>query len=228
MILPIYSITPFTMMDYPNKLSAILWFSGCNFKCQYCYNTELIQEKVKRIPSTKVFEFLKSRKDYLDGVVLSGGECTLHNIYDFVKKIKDIGYSVKIDTNGSNPDLMKQLLDENLIDYVALDYKSPNQIFNQVINTGVDFNLFNRTLNLLVQSNVEHEVRTTLCPNLVAENEIGKIVDNLNNIHYAKTYYIQNYRSDHFQKEYNLDLKNKIQEHILGKKLEFNISYRNF
>jgi pyruvate formate lyase activating enzyme len=228
-MLPIYGITPFSMIDYPQKISSIIWFSGCNFKCSYCYNTELVKEKIKRLPSTKVFEFLKDRQGLIDAVVISGGECTLYNIYDFVKKIKELNFNVKIDTNGSNPQLIKKLIDDNLIDYIALDYKAPSYKFNEVIQTGINFDLFKETLNLLIHSNINYETRTTLCPNLVQEKEVSNIVDELNNVfHYSKTYYIQNYRFEHLEKDYNIGLKNKIQEQITGKNLGFQVEYRNF
>lgn len=226
---PIYGITPFSMLDYPQQIASIVWFSGCNFKCSYCYNTELIKEKVKKISTSKVFEFLKSRQGLIDAVVLSGGECTLYNIYDFVKKIKDLKFKVKIDTNGTNPKLIEQLIKDNLIDYIALDYKSPQNKFNEITHSGISFELFKETLNLLINSNVTHEVRTTLCPNLIQENEVSNIADELKNIfHYSKTYYVQNYRFDHLEKDYNVELKNKIQEQIIGKNLGFQVEYRNF
>ena len=135
--LPIVDITSFTFQDFPGHTACIIWFAGCNFRCPYCHNPEFITGNMPKIPEEKVFEFLKSRVGLLEGVVLSGGECCLFNeVYDFVKKIKALGFLVKIDTNGTNTKLIKSMVNDKLIDFVALDYKAPKNKFVSI--AGID------------------------------------------------------------------------------------------
>ena len=129
---PIYSLTPFTLLDYPHKSACILWFAGCNMRCLYCYNPEIVQGK-GRLSFEKILAFLNSRKNLLDAVVFSGGECLLHKkSLSLIEEIKKMGFLVKIDTNGSSPDRMRKLLEKNLVDYVALDFKAPKSKFESI------------------------------------------------------------------------------------------------
>ena len=129
---PIYNITPFTLLDYPDKSACIFWYAGCNMRCLYCYNPEIVLGKGTTTFSEAI-SFLKSRQGLLDAVVFSGGECLIHkNILDQIKTIKELGFLIKIDTNGSNPNVLKQLIKSNLIDYVALDFKATRSNFQQI------------------------------------------------------------------------------------------------
>src|SRR5690606_7754538 len=120
---PIYSITPFTLLDYPNRPACILWFAGCNMRCVYCYNPDIVLGKGK-LSFAEVTRFLKSRQSLLQAEVFSGGACTLHPaIFSLAKIAKEMGYRIKIDTNGTKPHVLKKLLTDRLIDYVALDFK---------------------------------------------------------------------------------------------------------
>ena len=113
----ISNITPFTLLDYPHKSACILWYAGCNMRCLYCYNPEIVLGK-GTIAFTNVIAFLKTRIGLLDAVVFSGGECLIHKtILEHIKIVKEMGFLVKIDTNGSCPKILKQLVDDNLIDY---------------------------------------------------------------------------------------------------------------
>ena len=114
---PIYNITPFTLLDYPNHSACIFWYAGCNMRCLYCYNPEIVLGK-GAITFFETISFLKTRQGLLDAVVFSGGECLMHKkIVQQIQEIKAMGFLVKIDTNGSKPAVLKQLIDENLIDY---------------------------------------------------------------------------------------------------------------
>ena len=117
-----------SLIDYPEKISCVLFTVGCNFHCPYCHNSQLVnidREKLDSINEDKALAFLNKRKGLLDGVVITGGEPTLHtDLLAFCRKIKDLGFSLKLDTNGSNPDILTRLLEEKLIDYVAMDIKS--------------------------------------------------------------------------------------------------------
>ncbi len=218
----IYSITPFTLLDYPNKTACILWFAGCNMRCVYCYNPAIVLGKGK-IDFSEVIQFLQKRKHLLDGVVFSGGECTLHkNLDDYIQQIKEMGYEVKIDTNGSSPRVIERLLHKNLIDYVALDFKSTNNKFEQITRTKL-FENFQETLRILNKANTSFEVRTTIHSDLLMNEDIQKMIHYLENENYKGTYFLQqfvnntetigkikNSKSIHFESNLKSNLKIEI------------------
>lgn len=193
--LPITSITPFTFQDYPEHTACILWFSGCNMACSYCHNPELVKGELTKLPFGKVTEFLESRKGLLEGVVLSGGECMMSaQLPDFARYLKSLGFKVKIDTNGTNPDMLAQMLVTCLIDYVALDYKAPPDLFQSI--TGFDgYAMFERSLKLLIESSIPLEIRTTIHADLLDEDDINSILRHLENLGFIGTYYLQNFRA---------------------------------
>jgi pyruvate formate lyase activating enzyme len=189
---PIYSITPFTLLDYPHKTACILWFAGCNMRCLYCYNPDIVLGKGK-LSFQEALKFLKTRINLLDGVVLSGGECTLHkNIINLIIEIKKMGLLIKVDTNGTNPDMIEFLLKEKLIDYVALDFKAPIDKFKSITNSDL-YSGFISSLKLLISSAIPFEVRTTLHSSLLVQNDIQKMIDVLEKFDYKGSYYIQNF-----------------------------------
>ncbi len=189
---PIYSITPFTLLDYPDKTACILWFAGCNMRCLYCYNPDIVLGKGK-LSFSEALHFLKKRVNLLDGVVISGGECTLHkNIIELLVEIKKIGLLIKIDTNGTNPDMIEFLLKEKLFDYLALDFKAPAVKFKSITNSNL-YSSFISSLKLLISSAIPFEVRTTLHSSLLKQNDIQKMIDVLESFDYKGTYYIQNF-----------------------------------
>ncbi|WP_348798453.1 anaerobic ribonucleoside-triphosphate reductase activating protein [Flavobacterium adhaerens] len=189
---PIYSITPFTLLDYPHKSACIVWFAGCNMRCLYCYNPEIVFGKGK-ISFAKATEFLKKRKQLLDAVVFSGGECLLHkkNI-SFIEEIKKMGFLVKIDTNGSQPQILKELLDQKQIDYVALDFKAMPIHFEKITQSKL-FIPFEKSLHLLIQSQLPFEVRTTVHSDLLKKEDICMMIDYLEKKGYSGNYYIQHF-----------------------------------
>jgi len=203
---PIYDITPFSLLDYPEYPSAIIWFAGCNMRCQYCYNPDIVFSKGKQ-SIKETLDFLKRRQGLLEGVVLSGGEATeYHGLQEFCVSIKALGYKIKLDTNGINTAMIKQLLEEKLIDFIALDYKAPRSKFYE-ISKNRNFDSFENTLNYLLTCAVRNEevpsgykanfeVRTTLHSDLLDEEDINCIIDDLVNRGYTNTYYIQKFQSD--------------------------------
>ena len=192
---PVYNITPFTLLDYPHKTACILWFAGCNMKCVYCYNPDIVFGKGK-ISISEVLNFLNRRKSLLDGVVLSGGECTSHkNIRQLLQEIKKLGFLVKIDTNGSNPEKLINLINENLVDYVALDFKSTKEKFNEITKSNL-FSEFEKTLNYLVKSKFPFEVRTTVHSELLNLEDLQSMTEKLENCGYRGKYYLQYYLND--------------------------------
>ena len=226
--LPIVDITSFTFQDFPGHTACIIWFAGCNFRCPYCHNPELITGNMPKIPEEKVFEFLKSRVGLLEGVVLSGGECCLlDDVYDFVKKIKALGFLVKIDTNGTNTKLIKSMVNDKLIDFVALDYKAPKNKFVSI--AGIDkFDDFENTLNFLIQSNIDMEVRTTVHTSLLDENDINNIILDLENKNYNKTFHVQNFRNDNKYTLGNLGDQTRILNTQLINSNKIKVFFRNF
>lgn len=190
--LPIYDITKYTMLDYPGKLACILWFAGCNMRCSFCYNPHIVFGKGS-MGEEKVLEFLVVRKGFLDGVVLSGGECTIYSgIGELCRKIKKLGYAIKLDTNGLEFETIKQLVDENLVDFIALDYKAPEAKFYQITASN-KFSSFSKTLDFLISSKVDFEVRTTVHPDLLDATDLNMIIDDLHERGYSKTYCLQNF-----------------------------------
>ena len=126
-------------VDYPGMLSCAVFVQGCNFNCFFCHNRGLIEGQVQLIPEREIFSFLKSRQGLLDGVVISGGEPTLQaGLEAFISKVKAFGFKVKLDTNGSNPSVLKELIEKNLLDYVALDYKAPFNRYKEICGMDAD------------------------------------------------------------------------------------------
>jgi len=200
-----------TLIDYPGKLACTVFCLGCNYRCPFCYNPELVLAGYIS-PKSKVFQrtffnFLKERQGFLEGVVLCGGEPTIYqDLPEFCKKIKDLGYLVKLDTNGSNPELLKQLIDNNLIDYIAMDIKAPREKYLDVIGvrgqliSGIGQSQFwaqkiieniDKSIDILKQGKVDYEFRTTMVPKFLTKKDILEIV---HWIKPAKSYFLQNFQ----------------------------------
>jgi len=191
----IYNITPFSTLDYPDHLSAIIWFAGCNMRCEYCYNGDIVFSKGSKTVDEALI-FLKKRVGMLEAVVLSGGEATgFEGLVSFAKEVKALGYKIKLDTNGTHPEVIKELLDNNLLDYIALDYKAPLQKFYE-ITKNKNFHLFEESLVLLIKEEIDFEVRTTLHNDLLNVEDINLIMKDLKIKGYTKMYYIQNFVED--------------------------------
>ena len=188
----VYDLTKFTHLDYPNQLACIVWFSGCNMRCSYCYNAEIVYAKSGALTLNDVLEFLKKRVGLLDGVVLSGGEATTHHLVEFAQEVKKLGFKIKLDTNGTNPKQIVELIEKGLLDYIALDYKAPQDKFLHVTKSN-QFEEFCKTLEYLLSSELNFEVRTTLHSDLLNERDINKIISDLLKRGYKKTYYIQDF-----------------------------------
>ena len=190
---PVYDITKFTHLDYPQHLACIIWFQGCNMRCKYCYNKDIVFAKEGIYSIEDVLTFLRTRKSLLDAVVLSGGEATNHDLISLCKAIKDLGFLIKLDTNGTNIEQIKSLLLHKLIDYVALDYKAPKYKFFTITHSH-KYEAFSATLNLLIEENIDFEVRTTLHADLLNEEDINAIISDLHTRAYKHPYYIQEFK----------------------------------
>ena len=235
MTLKISDITKFTLQDFPNHTACIVWFAGCNMRCKYCHNAEFLEQNHNFLKEEDVFSLLKKRVGLFDGVVLSGGECTLStDLVSFIDNIKKLGFKVKIDTNGLNFDVVKKLVSEKYVDFVALDFKALFDKFSTVTQiSSAMYGNFDKTLNYLIEENnngnINLEIRTTVHTSLLQENDINRIIDRLDDLNYKQEYFIQNFRNDN--KKTLVDLGD--QPYILDKtKIKqprnFTIGYRNF
>lgn len=189
---PIHSITKFTTLDYPHHLACIFWFAKCNMACSYCYNPRIVREN-GTLSTHDALSFLQSRQGRLEGVVLSGGECTLYpHLKDFCIAIKALGYQIKIDTNGSNPSLLQELITHHLVDYIALDYKAPFVLYPALTHYPHTQHV-EESLELLIAHDFPFEVRTTWHSDLLHVNDINAIIQKLHEKGYQGTYYVQRY-----------------------------------
>jgi len=187
-----------TLIDYPGKIACTLFLTGCNFLCPWCYSRELVlPEEIKKqpkIPEKDFFNFLKERKDLLEGVVLCGGEPTVNKgLPSFAKKIKKMGYLVKLDTNGSNPEMIKGLIDKGLIDYVAMDVKLPKEKYPQIFAKKAKIKDIEKTIKILKEAKIDYEFRTTVIPTIHQKEDILKIA---HWIKPAPKYFLQNFRAE--------------------------------
>ena len=189
---PLYDITPFTALDYPDHLAVIFWFAKCQMQCVYCYNRDIVFGDGK-ISQEEALLFLNNRQGLLEGVVLSGGEATLYGeLVEFCKQIKQLNFKIKLDTNGLNPKIVSALVENDLVDYIALDYKAPKQKFD-AITKNKHFDSFSATLDYLISKSFPFEVRTTVHSDLLQPEDINQIIDDLCKRGYKNSYYLQKF-----------------------------------
>jgi pyruvate formate lyase activating enzyme len=163
----ISGIVKSSLIDYPGLISCVLFVPGCNYNCFYCHNRSLIDGTHILLTPNYVTDFLKRRSDLLDGVVVSGGEPTLQNdLVSFLLSLKLMGYKVKLDTNGSRPDIVKEILKLGICDYFAVDYKAPAEQYSAICGRGADPVPVLETIGLLMEGEIPFEVRTTVIPQL--------------------------------------------------------------
>lgn len=185
-----------TLIDYPGKIATTVFTIGCSFKCPFCHNPELVI-KSEFLPWVGVeeefFAHLEKRKGKLDGVCITGGEPTIQpDIIEFIKKIKDMGYLVKLDTNGTNPDILKKLYDLKLLDFVATDIKNAPDRYNDTVGLKSNMENVKKSVAMIMNSGVPYEFRTTVVPGIHTEEDFDAIVDWIDG---ADAYYLQEYRS---------------------------------
>ena len=182
-----------SLIDYPDLISCIIFTQGCNFRCGYCHNPELLDPKdwAESIPVSTVLDFLKSRVGKLDALVVTRGEPTLHHdLLDFLSKVKAFGFKVKLDTNGTNPDMLGEGLEKRLIDYVAMDIKAPLHKYSFIANRDVLIANIRRSIDLIMQKAADYEFRTTVVEDQLTYEDamlIGKMLKG------AKKYYLQKF-----------------------------------
>jgi pyruvate formate lyase activating enzyme len=181
-----------SLLDYPDRISAIIWASGCNFRCPFCYNRKLALGTAELFAEESILSFLSKRRGLLEGVVITGGEPLLQDdLADFIKKIKTLGLLVKIDTNGAFPDTLRGFLDAHLVDYVAMDVKAPKEKYREVAGVDVDIARIEQSINLIKNQAPAYEFRTTVVPGLLKKEDIVKIAQWLDG---AERYYVQQFK----------------------------------
>jgi len=183
-----------SLLDYPQKISSIIWTVGCNFHCPFCYNPQLVNETSEIISEEKILPFLKNRIGKIDALSISGGEPLIQkDINTVIEKVKKLGLLVKIDTNGTFPEKLKCLIDENLIDYIAMDVKAPPAKYNILSGVKVDLSKINKSIDIIKNSSLDYEFRTTIIPSFIDSNDIIKIAEWLKG---AKKYCIQQFKTN--------------------------------
>ncbi len=190
-----------TTQDFPEHLACIIFTKGCNFNCSYCYNRDLVDNKAETIDEDYVMAYLYKRRKILDGVVISGGEPTIwDDLIPFIKKIKEFKLDIKLDTNGYNPAMLKEIIDNNLVDYIAMDIKAIPDKYLKVINKKIDFNKILESIDLIKKSNIKYEFRTTIMKDVHDKNDIIKILKLIGD----SKLYLQNFQCTDVVKDKNI------------------------
>ena len=167
-----------SLIDCPGKISSCIFTQGCNFRCPFCHNPELVWPHLFGPPldNKDVLFFLWRRRNQIESVVITGGEPTIQNgLVDFIIKVKEMGYYVKLDTNGSNPTVLGKLIEDNLIDYIAMDIKAPFEKYNSLCGIEVNLASIRESIEIIKSSSVSYEFRTTYVTSLLNEEDISKI-----------------------------------------------------
>ena len=184
-----------TLLDWEGYISAEIFLAGCNFRCPYCHAKALVLEpnKLETIDKVEVIKYLNLNKKWIDGLVICGGEPTIHkDLPEFIKEFKNHGIKIKLDTNGSNPKMLSDLLQNKLIDYIAMDIKAPlnQEQYSKIVNSKIAVNDIIKSVNILMNSNINYEFRTTVSKVLTSFDdlrEIGKAIKG------AKRYRLQKF-----------------------------------
>ena len=211
----------FSLLDYPEQLAAIVFTQGCNYRCQYCYNPMLVRPDVhdkfknrasaspesgdqngrpqfsplvKAIFEDDFFVFLRNRQNKLDAVVITGGEPTLHeDLPEFIKKIKQLGYKIKLDTNGTNPEMIAKIVKEKLIDYVAMDVKGSPRKYGEIIGVKPNLADIKKSIKIIMDSKLPYEFRTTIVPGLIEITDIKEIGELIKG---ARKWFLQQFKNE--------------------------------
>ncbi len=190
----IAQLLPTTLIEYPGKVSALIYTAGCNFRCPFCHNSELVlPERVRGlalVPEEEVIALLTKRRKFLDALSITGGEPTLQpDLAEFIEQVKGLGYLIKLDTNGSNPAVLARLLAKKLVDYVAMDVKGPEARYSELAGVDVNMDAVKETIRLIIERAPDYEFRTTVAPTITAD----EVVETTWLIAGAKRYFLQTF-----------------------------------
>ncbi len=176
MTLPLYDLQPFTLVDYPGHVACTLFMAGCNLRCPYCHNADLISPTAPpRIDEALLFDFLRKRKGLVEGMCITGGEPTLHDLSPLLQRIKAEGLAVKLDTNGTRPERWISWVQEGWIDYIAMDVKVPIDSYSMMGATETDVVGISRSAEYLITHATNYEFRVTIHPNWLSERDIRRM-----------------------------------------------------
>jgi pyruvate formate lyase activating enzyme len=214
-----------SLIDFPGRLSAVGFTYGCNMRCPYCHNPELVTKKLdtnRIFKEEDVLAFLKTRIGKLDGFVITGGEPTMHKgLPDFLEKVKDLGFETKLDSNGTDSRMLAKLFERNLIDYHAMDVKYGDELYQQGLNDGLKITDIQKSIDLIMKHSPDYEFRTTVTRSIhdiKRMHEIGKMVKG------AKRYFIQNFKAGK-SIDPSLDNSDSFTEKELGKFKKIMLGY---
>jgi pyruvate formate lyase activating enzyme len=192
-----------SLLDYPGQIAAIVFTQGCNFRCHFCYNPMLVlplsrtnidQKDSSLINKDDLFAFLEDRRGKLDAVVITGGEPTIHqDLPEFIEAIKKLGFLVKLDTNGTNPEMLEKLLDKKLLDYIAMDVKAPFDKYENVVGVKIDLNKIKKSVKIIMESGLPYEFRTTVAPALLEPEDVVNLATELKG---ATKWYLQKFEAN--------------------------------
>lgn len=189
-----------SLVDWDGKVSSVIFLPSCNMRCPYCYNPTMVlnSDRLPTVPFEEIKNYLKQNNGWIDGVVITGGEPTVHETLPALcHKIKELGFLVKLDTNGTNPSMVEELLDKELVDYIAMDIKAPLKEEKYPKASGINaekvLEKIKKTIDILLRSKIEYEFRTTVIPKLHNEEDIEDICRKIRG---CKKYVIQNYKSN--------------------------------
>lgn len=191
----IHGLNKTTLLDYPEHVAATIFCGGCNFRCPFCHNADLVLNPMSQpqIPEEEILEFLQKRKNILSGVCVTGGEPTLQpDLAEFIRKIKAIGYLVKLDTNGYRPEVLCALLEENLIDYIAMDIKSGQSGYKTAV--GIEHFVpekIRKSIDVIMHCGVQYEFRTTVVKGLHTAEDFREISELIKG---CRAYFLQSYK----------------------------------
>lgn len=223
-------IEKFSLVDYEGKLATTIFLNGCNFRCPWCHNSSLISFEGEKLDLDNLYDYLKKRKNVLEAVCVSGGEPTLNpHIISLLENIKKIGYHIKLDTNGSNPEVLEKLINNHLIDYIAMDIKNDELNYPRTIGLdNINFDNIRKSIQLIMNSNLDYEFRTTLVKELHNEESIkniGKLIEGANK-YYLQKFILRESCLDQTFKEVDIDTAN-LYKSILEKDIK-NVYLRGY
>ena len=200
-----YGLQKLTLLDYPEKVACTLFTGGCNLRCPFCQNSELVVPNLYPEPLNfdHIFDFLQKRSSILDGICISGGEPLLHeDLSLYLKQFRNLGYTIKLDTNGCFPEHLKKLLNDGLIDYVAMDIKNSKKHYYKTAGvSSINLKAIEESVQFLLQNSIPYEFRTTVVKEFHTESDFISIGEWLRGAH---TYYLQNFISSSYVLESNL------------------------
>lgn len=193
--IPIKGFLPMTTVDYKGKVASTIFLQGCNFRCPFCHNPELVSQSLEGtfLDENEIIAYMREHKDWVDAVVISGGEPTLHNgLPQFIAKLKKMGFFVKIQTNGTNPGMLKKLVAEKLLDYISMDIKAPPEKYGLLAGAKADAGKIKESAKIIMSGGIDYSFHTTVSPELTLSDikQIGAWLCG------AKTYVLQQFRPE--------------------------------